>query len=211
MEHEILNYSPRVELKSGTLYEGLTFSELDFSEGAVHSSTFEMCEFEYCDFTEAEFENCNYRECFFKSSNLSLVKLLDTRFVETGFESCKVTGVNWGLLNWAGTALSSPMSFESCDVSFSVFNSLNLPGLIMRNCKAHDVDFESCDLTGGNFAKTDLANTRFNSTKLNGCDFREAINYYINPNENSVAGANFSVPEVLNLLSSFGIRVDEVN
>ena len=81
---------------------------------------------------------------------------------------------------------------------------------MIRNCKAHDVGFESCDLTGADFVKTDLTNTRFSSSKLNNCDFREASNFNINPTENSVEGANFSFPEVLNLLSSFRIKMDGV-
>ena len=64
-----------------------------------------------------------------------------------------------------------------------------------------------CDLTGSEFVHSDLANTRFSSTKLNDCDFREASNYIINPTENSVAGANFNFSDFLNLLSSLEIQI----
>jgi uncharacterized protein YjbI with pentapeptide repeats len=149
-------------------------------------------------------------ECVFRDCNLGLVKLTQTRFIETRFELCKIIGVNWTLLGWTGVTLSAPFGFDSCDISFSVFNSLKLPGLMLRNCKANDVDFESCDLTGADFTKTDLTNTRFSSSKLNDCDFREANNFSINPTENSVEGANFSFPEVLSLLSSFRIKMDGI-
>jgi len=197
-----------MELKHDSLYEGLTFSLLEFSRGLVCSSIFERCEFVDCDFNESEFTNCKFVECVFKHTNLASVKLTQARFIETRFELCKIIGVNWTLLNWTGITLSAPIGFDSCDISFSAFNSLKLPGLIVRNCKSRDVGFESCDLTGADFCKTDLTNTRFNSSKLNDCDFREASNFSINPTENSIKGANFSFPEVLNLLSSFRIKMD---
>ena len=50
---------------------------------------------------------------------------------------------------------------------------------------------------------------RFALTRLNNCNFLEAMNYAIDPVENDIAGARFSAPEVLNLLSSFGINIDE--
>ena len=198
-----------MELKDNAFYEGLTFSDLEFSRGIIKSSTFERCEFVDCDFNESQFNDCKFLECVFKNSNLGLVKLTQTRFIETRFELCKIIGVNWTLLNWTGITMSAPVGFDSCDISFSAFNSLKLPGLMIRNCKAHDVGFEYCDLTGADFFKTDLTNTRFSSSELNNCDFREASNFSINPTENSIEGANFSFPEVLNLLSSFRIKMDE--
>ena len=51
-------------------------------------------------------------------------------------------------------------------------------------------------------------NARFNRTRLDRANFTDASNYAIDPMANSVEGASFSIPEVLSLLSTFKIRVD---
>ena len=90
-----------------------------------------------------------------------------------------------------------------------MFHSLKLPDLIISNCKAHDVDFSDCDLAHADFHGTDLKQARFSSTRLDHCNFSAATNYYIDPLENSVEGAVFSLPDVLSLLSTFKIKIDE--
>jgi prephenate dehydratase len=51
--------------------------------------------------------------------------------------------------------------------------------------------------------------SKFSFSKLDRCNFQEAINYYIDPLENSIEGAVFNSPEVLSLLSRFKIKIDE--
>ena len=115
--------------------------------------------------------------------------------------------MNWTTLDCKGITVVAPVELCSCDISFSVFRGLRLPGLKVRNCKAREVDFLLCDVTGSEIIRSHLDNTRFSSTKLNDCDFREASNYIINPTENSVAGANFNFSDFLNLLSSLEIQI----
>ena len=124
---------------------------------------------------------------------------------------CKLTGVNWAPIDWGSYYLSSPINFESCDISFSFFSSLKLQEITLQDCKAHDVDFSECDLRGADFFKADLKDSRFVFCKLNKCNFCDATNYYINPLENSIEGARFSFPEVLSLLSVFEIEIDQAS
>jgi uncharacterized protein YjbI with pentapeptide repeats len=194
--------------KDDSSYEEMTFDGLDLQKAVIHSSSFELCKFIGCDFSSSTFSKCKFVDCEFKDCNLNLVKFDASRFLETEFTDCKITGVNWTSLNWTNVALSAPLIFESCDLSYSVFNSLQLPELVIRNCKAHDVDFADSDLTGSDFSNTDFLECRFNHTKLDKCDFRGAQNYYISPLDNSLAEAHFSVPDVLSLLSPFKINID---
>ena len=55
-----------------------------------------------------------------------------------------------------------------------------------------------------------LKDSRFVLCKLDKCNFQEAVNYYIDPLENSIEGAKFSSPEVLSLLSTFKIKIDSI-
>ena len=194
-------------LKNGTSYENETFGRIKFSTQKILESTFEQCQFLDCDFSESEFRECRFRECEFVNSNFNIIELSGSRFFESHFKDCKVTGIDWTSLDWAGIAAQAPIAFESCDLSYSVFNALDLQGLKIANCKARSVDFEECNLTNAKFTNTDLQNSRFNRTTLNKCDFDGAVNYAIDPTENSVSGASFDFPEVINLLKSFDIKV----
>ncbi len=197
-----------MKLRDNTVYEEQLFEELELRQASIKSSFFELCKFVDCDFSESEFVGCKFTDCEFKSSNLKLAKFSGSRLRDVLFKHCVIVGVNWTSLQWPSVALSAPLVFESCDVSYSVFNSLQLPEMVMRSCKAHDVDFSECDLTGADFFETDLLDSRFNQSRLNECDFRGALNYSINPLENSIKGASFSMPDVLSLLSPFNIKVD---
>ena len=196
-----------IDIKNDIDYETEIFSQIEIVGQKISNSSFEHCNFSGCDFSESEFIACRFIECEFKDSNFNVTKLTGSRLLESRFENCKLTGINWTSLSWTGITVSAPMTFEFCDLSFSVFHSLSLPGLIITNGKAWNADFEDCDLTHAKFTNTDLKDARFNRTKLNMCDFSEATNYYIDPNSNSMVGASFSFPEVINLLAAFDINV----
>ncbi|ODN42163.1 pentapeptide repeat-containing protein, partial [Piscirickettsia litoralis] len=173
---------------------------MDLSQINLNKVTFENCQFIDCDFSESALNQCKFIDCSFKNSNLSLAKLNNSLVNEVEFNACKMTGVNWNQARWSNITLASPIFFKACDVSLSSFYELKLPELSMIDCKAHDVDFRGCDLTRADFTRTDFEKAEFMHTRLNHADFREAINYIINPVENSLTRAKFSFPEVVNLL-----------
>ena len=205
-----LRRNNRVEMNIGnnTDYTSEVFSGLDAKTYTVQRSTFEDCRFVDCDFSFARITECRFNDCEFRNSNLSSVNCDKSKFIGSTFGHCKATGVNWTTLDWSGYRLGSPISFESCDISFSVFNSLVLRALCLRDCRAHDVDFSECDLEGSEFCRTDFQDSKFSACRLDKCNFRGATNYLIDPLGNSIEKAQFNLPEVLTLLSVFGIEVE---
>jgi uncharacterized protein YjbI with pentapeptide repeats len=198
-----------MRIKDGASYEEQVFDALEFRQQRIRSGSFELCKFINCDFSESEFTDCRFSDCEFKDSNLNVVKFDGTRFTSTEFKNCKVTGINWTSLNWNSVALSAPFYFDACDISFSAFSALQLPELQLTRCRAHDVDFSECDLSDSDFFETDLTNTRFNRTKLDRSNFSGATSYSIDPLQNSIEGASFSLPDALSLLSPFRIKIDD--
>ena len=87
--------------------------------------------------------------------------------------------------------------FTGCGTSISIVNS-----------KSHEVDFRLSDLSSSDFSGTDLENAQFNNTDLSNSDLRGAINYRIDPTENKISKSLFSLPDVVNLLRSFNIKID---
>jgi hypothetical protein len=53
-----------------------------------------------------------------------------------------------------------------------------------------------------------MAGTTFNTVTLTGADFRTAFNYFMDPENNRIKNARFSIPGVLGLLYKYGIRVE---
>ena len=197
-----------MNIENGTHYVENIFNEIEPHQVPVTGCEFEECKFLDCNLSELSFIECRFVDCEFSSCNLNLIKLNRTKFFETHFSESKITGVNWTLLDWKSYMLSSPISFENCDLSFSIFSSLDLREMSIRNCKAHDVDFSESDLSGSDFYLTDFKESNFFRSKLNKCSFAESVNYDINPLECSIEGAQFSSPEVLTLLSPFKIKID---
>jgi len=197
-----------MKIKDSASYEERVFDDLMQRQQTVRSSTFEGCKFSGCDFSETEFIDCRFSDCEFTDSNLNVAKFDGSKFLETGFRNCKLTGINWTSLNWTNVVLSSPLYFDACDLSFSVFSALQIPDIVMTRCKAHDVDFSECNLSGADLYDTDFTDARFNLSKLDNCNFREATGYFIDPLQNSIKGASFSLPDVLSLLAPFQIDID---
>ncbi len=72
-----------------------------------------------------------------------------------------------------------------------------------------DVDFRETDLAQANFKGTDLADSLFVATDLTEADLSQARNYRIDPSQNIVKKAKFSLPEAMSLLYGLDIVLVE--
>jgi fluoroquinolone resistance protein len=197
-------------IESETEYSNKHFTDLDYQNSEIHNSRFEHCSFINCIFDDSLIKKCRFVECHFKSCSINLVKLNGSSFVDTEFTDCKIKGINWTEITFPYVVLSSPLYFKACDISYSSFYELKLPGISIVDCKAHDADFRGADLTNADLTGTDFQNSEFNHTNLKSADFRQSINYRINPTENNISQAHFCLPEVIALLASFNIKIDDV-
>jgi len=194
--------------KNNEFYDA-TFSDLNYSSTTLQNKVFENCKFVDGVFSESKFVGCKFIDCEFKSCNLSATQFDESSFSEVTFYESKVIGVNWTKLKWPFIKLSSPFQFYKSNISHSSFYGLELKELIIEECKAHDVDFRSADLSDANFVLTDLERSQFMHTKLCSANFTDAVNYHIDPNENDIRKAKFSMPDVINLLHIFEIEIQD--
>jgi fluoroquinolone resistance protein len=63
------------------------------------------------------------------------------------------------------------------------------------------------NLHGADISNSDSAGTFFHQSNLSAANFKEAINYSINPMNNQITKAKFSKPEVVKLLNNFDIII----
>lgn len=167
------------------------------------------CKFVKCTFEGAIFKNCRFSGCTFQECNLSLVQITGSSFPSTRFEKSKLIGINWTQGNWDQFKLNKLGGFFDCMINHGTFIGLELKGIQIKNCIAHEVDFREADLSKANFEGTDLSRSLFNNTNLTKADLRQARNYQIDPGMNILKQAKFSLPEAMGLLYSMDIVIDE--
>lgn len=197
------------EIQNGTAYSEQPFSDVRLGGERLTESEFYDCTFTDCSFVEATLKRCRFVHCTFRDCNLSLVRLADCVIADTTFEACRLVGIDWTQASWSAMRLGEPLRFVDCDLNHSTFIGLALQGLVLKDCRAVDVDFREADLTGANFIGTDFNESLFLHTDLTRADLSAARNYRISPTQNTVTKAKFSLPEALSLLYSMDIELIE--
>ena len=198
-------------IKNNYEYYSEKFADINLDNITIEGTTFDNCSFNHCSFNKSILNKNKFIDCTFKSTSMNLIKLYDSSFIDTEFKDCKMQGINWTQIAFPFVIVTSPIFFNNCDISYSSFYELKLPSISITNCKSHEVDFRLADLSSADFSGSDLENSQFNNTNLNSSDLRGAVNYRIDPADNKISKSLFSLPDVLNLLSSFNIKIDGID
>jgi fluoroquinolone resistance protein len=188
-------------------FYGQNFSDVSLCKEQVAGKEFDNCSFESCDFSEAVFRGCEFTSCKFEKCNLAVLSVLNSKFSDVEFDQCKMLAIDWTKAYWRGLALSAPLKFQGCLISSSSFYGLNLPKIVIEDCRAQDVDFREANFSGADFSRTDLSNSLFANTNLTEANFNEAVNYDIDVNNNLLKGARFCRFEAVRLLDSLGVHL----
>ncbi len=196
-------------IHSQTEHADQVFKDVHLERDQLVSSQFYDCEFVRCSFVESEFRNCRFVNCVFRQCDLSLVRVARSTFSGTRFEESKVIGVNWALADWPATGLGDSLGFFKSAISHSTFIGLRLTGIQIKDCVAVDVDFREADLSRADLSGTDLDGSVFGNTDLTNADLSQARNYHIDPGQNVLSQAKFSLPEAMSLLYSLDIVLVE--
>ena len=183
------------------------FDKLQLKGSKTESKTFYACVFRNCDFTGASFRFCKFRDCAFESCNLSLAKVSASVFDGISFKNSKLAGVNWTEAEWPRITLSGPPKFFNCVLSDCSFLGLRLAGAVIRDSLAKEADFREAVLSKADLTGTDFAGALFGGTDLCGANLAGARNYAINPKENKVKDARFSLPEAMALLYCLDVKI----
>lgn len=185
------------------------FEQVHLGPGEILTGEFTDCQFVQCDFEAAVFSNCRFSSCTFLECNLSLTQIPGSSFPSTRFEKSKLIGIDWTPGNWAQTEFNQLIGFFDCVISHNTFIGLRLKGIQIKNCIANEVDLREADLSRVNFRGTDLTKSLFGNTNLTEADLSRARNYQIDPGNNILKGAQFSLPEAMALLYSLDIEIIE--
>jgi uncharacterized protein YjbI with pentapeptide repeats len=169
-----------------------TFENTDFTQQPLEKGEYENCTLRNCNFEYANLSGFSFNECEFIGCNMSMAKLLTTAFRDVVFKECKMFGLHFNDCNEFGMSFR----FDGCSLNNSIFYKTTIKKTLFKNSKLIEVDFAECDLSNAIF------------TNLEKADFRTSVNYSIEPSQNRLKKAKFSLSEVYGLLHKFDIEID---
>jgi fluoroquinolone resistance protein len=175
----------------------------NYSKQSLEEQVFSECTFQGCDFSEAILRNARFSSCRFVNCNLSLVKLDGCRFHDVEWIDCKIVGAEF--FKCEKTFFS--VTFKNCLLHYCNFSDMNLKGITFCGSKVKECYFTSTHLSGADFTDVDLSGSIFHNCDLSKADFSTAIQYSIDPQNNKVKKAKFSLPEAISLLHGFEITI----
>ncbi len=175
---------------------------LEYSDKNLDGIYFDNCTFVKCDFSKSIMSKCKFTECVFINCDLSLSSLKSCTFNDVRFEDSKLLGISW-------SSCDEPFDvvFESCNLSQNSFHMLDLRQIKFINSLINDTGFEECNLEKAIFHKCDLQLTVFINNNLKKANFETSKNYLIDPKQNDIEKALFSLPEALSFLSLLPIKI----
>lgn len=164
---------------------------------------YENCTFNNIDFGDYNLSDFVFADCTFTSCNLSMAKLSKTAFRQVKFIECKMLGLQFDTCNPFGFSVS----FDSCLLNHASFFKMNIRKTIFKNTSLLEVDFAESDLSEAVFAHCDLSMANFDHTVLEKTDFTTAGYYSIDPENNRIKQAKFSIHGIAGLLQKYNIEI----
>jgi uncharacterized protein YjbI with pentapeptide repeats len=186
------------------IIEDKTFTKIGTEDIAGHKRNYEHCRFVNCDFSYADFGGIIFADCRFDGCNLSLIKLSDTGLQNIMFKDCKVSGADFS----KSRDFLFEVSFDNCILDNAIFYKKKNKGAKFTDCSLVETDFTEADLTDVQFNNCNLNRAFFDRTILKNADLRTSYNFIIDPDNNNIKKARFSIHGLPGLLTKYDIRIE---
>ncbi len=184
--------------------EDQPYTGIDFTKEPLPPGQYEHCTFTRCTFTRADLSARSFSECTFNNCELSMARVVRTSIRDCVFANCKLLGVSF---DHGQTSLFSA-TFTDCIMDACSFQGMALQRTRLVSCRMHGTDFTRADLSGVAFDRCDLSDAVFDNCDLQRADFRTAQDFTIDPEQNRMKGARFSVDGLPGLLAKHWIRIE---
>ena len=178
------------------------YERLDFKNEKLVTE-YENCHVRGCTLSNMNLGGIIFSECEFEDCDFSSSVLTGTSFRDCSFRNCKLLGLRFE--ECSDFLLS--FKFDSCDLSFSSFFQLKLKKIQFYKCKLEQVEFSGADLTGAILTGSNLNNATFRNSILEGADFRQSHNLSIDPEQNRLRNAKFTLKDLPGLLSKYHLKI----
>lgn len=180
-----------------------TFEKILFSEKVTKGKEFQDCKFIKCDFSNSTFMNSQFIDCTFEECNLSMMKIAGCSLTNAHFMACKILGVNFSECQ----DFLFSVNFDNCIIDYASFFGKKMPKTTFNESSLKAVNFTRTDLKSSKFTNSNLEGAVFDGTNLSSTDFTTASHFSIDPEQNNIQKASFSVHGLLGLLSKHKLKV----
>lgn len=182
------------------------FDPVDVTESfwQKNGPSFENCTFSNCNFQKMNLADLKFYDCRFTHCDFSLSQVPGTIFQGVDFIDCKLSGILFDQCN----PFALELRFKGSKLDHSSFYGLKLNQALFQDCSLKGVDFTNAQLKEASFKGSDLAEVKFEQTNLEKADFRTAIHFVIQPDNNKIKGAIFSMDGLPGLLAAYKIKIE---
>ncbi len=185
-------------------HEDQAYVNVTYSGQKLVQTEFDGCSFLNCDFSEADFSESDFVDCKFENCNFAATKFVGTGMKSVQFTECKLIGINFD----SCSDFLFSVNFRKCILDYSSFAEKKMKKTIFLGCSLKEADFSGTDLSSAVFDDCDLYQTVFHRTNLEKADFRTAVNYALDPEQNKIRKARFSYSGIVGLLRKYDIDVE---
>jgi fluoroquinolone resistance protein len=196
--HLTYNDLKDIDNHDNQIYESISFNQFD-----ITGHSFENCVFQSCHFNEMSLVKTGFLSCKFINSEIVLTKLEQTILNTVKFIDSKILGLSFADCNKFGFLIQ----FENCLIDNTVYYLNNFKKGKFINCHIRNTDFTECDMRETDFSNSQFERTSFRKCNLEKADFRTASDYGIDPFDNRIKKAKFSLPEAQSFLEFLGIEI----
>ncbi|OIQ16891.1 MAG: hypothetical protein BM557_09065 [Flavobacterium sp. MedPE-SWcel] len=178
-------------------------SNKTFLEDEIMYRDFERCTFTNCDLSQCNYLGTSFIDCDFINCNFTEAKVNYVSLRGVQFTSCNFTEVNFSMCD----PLLFRISFDDCILDYAKLYTLKLKGTIFNNCSLIATDFMKTDVTGAVFSNCNMHQAVLIDTIANKADFTSSYNFTIDPEQNKLKKAKFSVEGLKGLLTKHDLIV----
>lgn len=190
-------------------YSSRKFENLSFIGEECYADEFDSCSFVNCTFEDLFLNESIFMDCSFTGCTAKSLTVKDCRMRGCEFIKCNLIGINWDEFSNGRGELEAPIDkFEECLARYNSFTNINFVKIDFKASQIEESSFMRCRCKEADFSGCNLENTQFTECDLSKADFRNAYGWIIPLAGNVVKGAQFSFPEVVNLLNGIGIKWD---
>ncbi len=191
-------------MENELFHEDRIFKNIILTENELCNKEFERCVFEHCSFSGFLFTSNLFSKCTFLNCDLSLAKFRKCKMDSVLFKESKVLGADFSEC----IDFLFSIKMEDCIADYALFTNRKMEKTTFRNTSLKNTVFSGADISESKFIHCDLEGAIFEHTNCKGTDFVSAINYIIDPAQNYIKHAKFSIYGTMGLLTKYDIIIE---
>lgn len=192
-------------MASDFIMEDREWRDLDWRKDAPPAGAYDQCRFLHCDLSNAVLTGYHFTDCLFEQCDLSNADLRGVVFNDAVFSGCKLTGLHFEDCH----TIPFGVRFSGCILTLASFVKMMLRKTVFEDCRLTETDFSGADLREAVFCGSDLDRAIFSGCNLEKADFRKVVQCTIDPAQNRMRKAKFSLEGLPGLLSAYGLDIHD--